>query len=151
MRFACGVLGLCLALLLCGCGESSLAPEDIGTVKVAFPDGKYVRAQRLTHQLDMAAGLKWRTQLSEDRGMLFVFGSEVMSPFWTYEVKVPLDIVFMGADREIRRIVSNVPPCPGPREKCPTYGADQPAMYVLEVAAGVAAKHHLSPGMRLDF
>jgi uncharacterized protein len=151
MRFVGVALALFSALGLSGCGEKVQDPSDLGTIRVFFPNGKFVRAERLTHQIDMAAGLKWRDKLPEDRGMLFVFGQEVMTPFWTYEVKVPVDIVFMGPDRTIRRVIPNVPPCPGPRDKCPTYGADQPAVYVLEMAGGVAAKNNLRAGMTLDF
>lgn len=151
MRFVGVASALTAGLLLAGCGQTAQDPSDIGTVKVLFPNGKSVRAQRLTHQLDMAAGMKWRTSVPEDRGMLFVFAQEVQAPFWMYEVKVPLDIIWMGPDRVIRRIEANTQPCPGPREICPSYGADTPAQYVLEIAGGVAAKNNLRTGMRLDF
>jgi len=141
-----------LLLTLTGCGDQDNAkPEDFNTVLVTLPNGTKIRAERVTHPRDMERGMKYRDSLPADRGMLFIHGSEGSYPYWMYEVKVPLDMIWLNSNRVIVQLVHKVPPCPGPKEKCMSYGGAFPAQYVLELAAGEAARHHLKPGMILDF
>ena len=125
--------------------------EEYHSTKVIFPNGKSIRAERLVHQADIVTGMQYRDSLADDHGLRFVFAKEVAMPFWMFKVKVPLDMLWLNQNRTILEIVPNVPPCTGARDQCPTYGGSKPSMFVLELAAGVAAKNHLQPGMQLDF
>jgi uncharacterized membrane protein (UPF0127 family) len=84
-------------------------------------------------------GLMERALVPADQGMLFIF--EVAQPlsFWMFNTLIPLDILFIDAQRRIAAIHAAVPPCQPPR-RCPTYASDGPAQFVLEVNAGVTAK-----------
>ena len=117
-----------------------------------MPDGEKYRAEVATKQFDMAKGLMFRDKLDADRGMLFIYGEAGMYPVWTYQNKIPLDVIWMDQNRLIQEIVPNVPPCQSESaKKCPQYGGTARSLYVLETNAGVAAKHKLKPGDRLDF
>lgn len=125
--------------------------EQVNTVKVSFPNGFTIRAEMMTRSEDLLKGMKFRPSLAADRGMLFVHGKEASYQYWMHEVLVPLDMIWLDKNRRVVQIVHRAPPCPGPREKCPSYGGQFTAIYILEVPAGTAAKQGLKPGMQLDF
>jgi uncharacterized membrane protein (UPF0127 family) len=59
----------------------------------------------------------------------------------TFAMRYPIDVVFLGRDARVRRVVARLVPwritaCPGSRA-------------ALELAAGVAARHGLEPGQLL--
>jgi len=94
-------------------------------------------------------GLMERRTLPPDTGMLFVFAHDGLVKFWMKDTLVPLDMVFIGADGRVRSIAANVPTVSPtltdvfiPRER-------GRAQYVIELAAGEAAKAGIVPGVRL--
>jgi len=76
--------------------------------------------------------------------MLFVFPAEESLSFWMKDTPLPLDIIFLGADRTIVTIRENT--VPFSETSVPS---DRPAQYVVEVNAGFAARHRLAPGDRV--
>ena len=121
-------------------------------MQVTYPNGTTIRAEVAMNILDQARGLMFRDELPPEAGMLFVFLEEAERSFWMHRTKIPLDIIWMNADREIVEISADTPPCPGEvRDGCPSYGGNVPAQFVLEVAAGQAAAHGLKLGDRLRF
>ncbi|MGC4048513.1 MAG: DUF192 domain-containing protein [Paludibaculum sp.] len=144
------VAAVCLAAAGCGGGDKTSA-VGYNTRMVTFPNGTKIRAELAIQPPDVMRGMKFRDALPEDEGMLFVHQKEGKYPYWMYEVKVPLDMIWMDRQHTVVQLVHKVPPCPGPQEKCMSYGGGFNAAYVLEVAAGVAAKNNIKPGMTLDF
>lgn len=143
------VLVMCACLGACSSQTDPL--NDVNSRIVRFPDGTEIRAELAIHEGDLLKGMKYRESLDEDRGMLFIYGKEGMYPFWMYEVKVPLDMIWLDSNKRVVQLVHQCPPCPGPSEKCPSYGGQVPATYILEVKAGVAKKHNIRPGVQLEF
>ena len=91
-------------------------------------------------------GLMYRRDLRADAGMLFVFPTEGPQSFWMKNTPLPLDMIFIGADRRIVGIVADTTPFSlTPR------GVDAPSQYVLEVHAGFAAQHGIRAGDRVEF
>ncbi|WP_193200401.1 DUF192 domain-containing protein [Nostoc sp. MG11] len=94
----------------------------------------------------LAKGLKYRTQLPSERGMLFKLGRTFTKVrFWMHKVKVPLDIIYLH-NGVIKTVVTNAPPCS--QYPCPFYYgaiADQ----VLELKAGTALKINLKEGDKI--
>ncbi len=95
-------------------------------------------------------GLMERTSLAPNAGMLFLFPEVAPRAFWMMHTLIPLDILFIGADRQIINIVENAVPCLPPRQ-CPTYHSTAPAQYVLEIPGGRARALALKTGDRVHF
>ncbi len=80
-------------------------------------------------------GLKFRSSLKGDRGMLFNLGKEYHNvPFWMGQVKIPLDIIYLK-DNVVTTVIYNAPPCT--KNPCPIYFG-RVATQVLELSAGAA-------------
>jgi len=88
-------------------------------------------------------GLMFRESLDEDKGMLFIFGSEGYWGFWMKNTIISLDIIWIDKDMKIIHIQTAQP---YKEEFCITYYPQRAAKYVLEVNAGFAGKNNLSLG-----
>jgi hypothetical protein len=148
LSLACGA-----ALVLNGCGGGSTEGlKALNLRDVKLPDGPIIRAETALSPEEMQRGLMFRESLAPDRGMLFVHNAEGQYPYWMFQCKISLDMIWMDRERRIVEIAANVPPCPsGPPEQCPNYGGHEPAMFVLELAAGQAARHGLKNGQAIEF
>jgi uncharacterized membrane protein (UPF0127 family) len=145
------VVAALAALILCGCGGDTVTPETYGTRLIKLPGGQTIRAEVMTHPDDMQRGMKYRDSLAPGRGMLFLHGQEGYHRYWMFEVRIPLDLIWLDRNRSIVQIIHQAPPCPGPQEQCKSYGGGFKAIYVLELAAGMAKQYGLRPGQTLDF
>lgn len=144
---------LAVAAILSGCGEQKTATlDDLYTREVKLPDGTLITAEVVTKVFDMSRGMMFRDSLAADRGMLFIHGQPGEYPYWMYQVRIPLDIIWMDSNRIITEIAAETPPCKSTSSReCPNYGGRFKSLYVLELQAGMAAKHRLKPGDRLTF
>src|SRR5262245_58671768 len=95
-------------------------------------------------------GLMERPALAPNAGMLFVFPDVARRAFWMMNTLIPLDMLFIDADRRIINIQANVPPCVAPRH-CPTYHSTAPAKFVLEIAGGRAQELGIRSGDHVHF
>jgi uncharacterized membrane protein (UPF0127 family) len=96
--------------------------------------------------------MMFRDKLDADRGMLFIHGEPGLYPYWMYQVRIPLDLIWMDQNRLITQIVPNAQPCKSESAtKCPQYGGNRRSIFVLELNTGMAEKHKLKLGDRLDF
>lgn len=144
----CWTAFLCLALW-----SPAAASASEQTVRLAGSDGAVkatFRVELATTPQEHARGLMYRDRLGEGRGMLFVFPESAPRAFWMKHVRFPLDLLFVGADQRVSRIVHRAPPCPGAAAPCPLYPS-QPggARWVLEVAGGSAERLGIQVGDRL--
>jgi uncharacterized protein len=143
---------LLLCGLLVGCGGGAQDVKDFNRRSVTLPDGTVVRAEVLTHQVDMARGMMFRDSLPEGEGMLFIHGSPGTYSYWMYQVKVPLDIIWMDANGTVVEISENTPPCPSKSAReCPSFGGTKPAMVVLELPGGYGRRHGVAVGQTIRF
>ncbi|MCX6623845.1 MAG: DUF192 domain-containing protein [Acidobacteria bacterium] len=152
MRILPSLAGLVLILAaLDGCGGQK--NDELGTSPVTFPDGTTIRAEVMRNPLDMARGMMFRERMEAGRGMLFVHNTPGAQRYWMYQVKIPLDLVFLDSDRRVVDIAANTPPCPPEKKanQCPSYGKADHVRYVLELAGGDAQKHNLKIGDELTF
>lgn len=145
------LLACALALAFGSCSERAAKLEDYNTRPVRLPDGTVIRAELMMHPDDMMRGMMFRESLAPDRGMLFIHGEPGRYSYWMYQVRIPLDIIWLDADKRIVEMSPNTPPCQTKASQCPQYGGHEKALYVLELAAGSIEKHGLKLGSRLDF
>jgi uncharacterized membrane protein (UPF0127 family) len=140
--------------LLTGCtgGPKTATLEDLYTREVKLPNGARFRAEVVTKKFDMTRGMMFRDSLAPDRGMLFIHGEPGQYPYFMYQVRIPLDLIWMDQNRLVSEIVSDVQPCKSESARqCPEVGGNRRALFVLELNAGMANKNGLKLGDRLDF
>lgn len=89
----------------------------------------------------MSQGLMYRESIEPNQAMLFVYDEPQVLSFWMKNTYIPLDMIFISADSIIVSIHPNS--IPFSEEQISSYG---PALYVLEVNAGIAQKYDLQPG-----
>jgi len=140
-----------LALTLAGCGSKPDAVEDFDTRTVTLPSGRQIRAEVLINPQDLARGMMFRDSLAPDRGMLFMHREAGEYPYWMYQVRIPLDMIWMDPERRVVEIAAAAQPCKTEPGQCPTYGGHRRAQYVLELACGMAAKYGIKTGDTLEF
>ncbi len=89
-------------------------------------------------------GLMHVRELPQTTGMLFVYRNEGARSMWMKNTYIPLDIAFARADGTIVNVARHTEPLS--LESIPAAG---PAMYVLELNAGVADRLGIDAGSRL--
>jgi hypothetical protein len=134
------------------CGfTSSSSHADLHSQDVALPGGQTIHVETMISRVDLMRGMMFRTSLAPDHGMLFVQKEPGLYSAWTYQVEIPLDMIWMDKSHQIVEIVENVPPCRTKASQCPSYGGTKVAQYELELAGGMARKYGLQIGQRLEF
>ena len=149
----CSALFLFASLPACAQQEPVIpyvAPRPANTL-VMLPDGSTVHVELATTEKEREYGLMGRTRLPEGRGMLFVHDDVKPEPYWMYDCKIGLDIIWMDPDHHIVEMSPNTPPCTGKASTCPNYGGHEPAKFALELPVGDIAKHHLAVGQTISF
>lgn len=91
-------------------------------------------------------GLMYREHLPPDHGMLFLMGEERIQSFWMRNTLIPLDMIFISADRRVVGVVENAEPLTDTPRR-----VNAPSSYVLEVNGGWAAAHHVQAGTPVRF
>jgi uncharacterized membrane protein (UPF0127 family) len=155
-----------LTLVLGGCagrqpadqreGEAPMTTAPAAGVAVAAdqpvmvtPSGATILLEVASNDETRARGLMFRESLALDRGMIFLFPSSEVHSFWMKNTYIPLDMLFIGEDSRIVAIINDVPPCAA--DPCPSYGPEQRALHVVELAAGNARRLGLKTGDQLTF
>ena len=91
-------------------------------------------------------GLMYRRFLAPEAGMLFLMPDEDDHYFWMKNTLIPLDIVFISADKTVAGILENMQP-----HDTRSQGVGKRSIYVLEVNAGWTRAHGVGPGTRITF
>lgn len=110
--------------------------DTISTIQAALADDDKERSQ----------GLMDVRNLPADKGMLFIFEENKPRGFWMANTPLPLDIIFVNADKQIVRIHHNTQPF---SEK--SLASGKPAKYVIETNAGYCVSHDIKEGMKVAF
>ncbi|MGA2737591.1 MAG: DUF192 domain-containing protein [Bryobacteraceae bacterium] len=141
-----------LTLMGAGCGGPQTEGSDLlRTRKVVLPNGQEIRAEVEMNDVDMQKGMMFRDSLARDRGMLFIHPTPGMYPYWMYQTKIPLDIIWMDTAHRIVEISPDTPPCKTKASLCGNYGGHQTAQFVLELGGGEARRLGLGLGQTLEF
>jgi len=95
---------------------------------------------------EQAIGLMYRTELADDRGMLFSFNPPRRVNFWMKNCTISLDMIFMRSG-VVKAIALDVPPCVA--DPCPVYDSDVPVDQVIEARGGLIRELGLKIGDRI--
>ena len=98
----------------------------------------------------MTRGLSVKDSLDENEAMLFVFDEEAEHTFHMKNMKFPIDIIWIDADKTVVHIEHNLQPCSSGLF-CPTYKPIGDSLYVLETVGGFAQKHDIVKGTMVEF
>lgn len=140
-----------IAALLTSCSNSEEA-ERFRLRAVTMPNGDTIYAEMAVEYVELLRGLMFRDSLAKDRGMIFLHNQTGRYAYWMYQVKIPLDIVWLDKKKQVVEMVANAPPCAAAKaSECKSYGGNQDAQFVLEVAAGGAVGRGVVVGSKIDF
>jgi uncharacterized protein len=126
---------------------STSAPAAVASATIDTGDRK------LTFHVELAItpqeqerGLMYRNSLDPDAGMLFVSETERPHVFWMKNTLIPLDMIFIGANRRIVGIVQNAEP-----RTLTGRQVNGPSQYVLEIGGGLSGSLGIRAGQLVDF
>lgn len=89
-------------------------------------------------------GLMFRTELADNRGMLFPFDDVRPASFWMKNTVIPLDIIFVREDGTIANIAVNTVPY-----SLAPVTSDGPVAAVLELRGGLTRELGINAGDRV--
>jgi uncharacterized membrane protein (UPF0127 family) len=93
---------------------------------------------------EIRRGLMYRRHLGDNEGMLFEFPDSRRRFFYMRNTYIPLDMIFIDAERKVAGVVENAEPLSeSPR------GIASSSKWVVEVPAGFCAKHSIYAGARM--
>lgn len=97
-------------------------------------------------------GLSGRDNMPENRGMLFVFGTNNTYSFWMKDMRIPLDFIWID-ENTVVDITENIPPPDSDQKdsRLPLISPGSPVNKVLEVNAGFVAQHNIKTGDVVSF
>jgi uncharacterized membrane protein (UPF0127 family) len=87
-----------------------------------------------------------RTELGENRGMLFVFEEEQRLSFWMKDTHIPLSIAYIDSEGRIVDIQDMKPL----DDELPDYTSSEPARYALEVNRGFFEERGVEVGDKVE-
>src|SRR5215204_1508217 len=132
-----------LALLLVSSAVDAQQFEPLAIVTASARHAFMVEVAR--DDATRAQGLMYRRSLSPDRGMLFDFKRVEPVSMWMQNTYVSLDMLFIRPDGTIARVAQNTEPL-----STRTIPSREPALAVLEVVAGTAARLGIKAGDRVE-
>ncbi len=140
-----------LAAFQCSPQKTAVPAKQPGTPapKIVLADGFPVIVEVAADDDMRAQGLMFRDHLDENRGMIFLFAQPGDYAFWMKNTIIPLDMIWIDDAHRVVHVEHDVPPCKA--DPCPSYPPGVQARSVLELAAGVAARHHIANGDQLRF
>jgi hypothetical protein len=141
-----------LGLVGCARAASSDVAEPISAVTLHGSQGSvHIQVEEANSPEEREQGLKGRTSLGANEGMVFTFrdvaDGPVTATFWMKDTLIPLSIAFWGADGTILAI-RDMEPCE--TDTCPAYGSPTPYVGALEVNLGFFEEHGIHEGDRID-
>jgi len=151
VSFVARVAAALLLAFLVSCGSETATMDDFNTRAVTLPNGKVIKAELAVTREMMARGLMFRTSMPRDRGMLFMHETQGRWQYWMLNTKIPLDIIWMDDNHRVVEISADTPPCRTEGSKCPNYGGNADARYVLELNAGEAKRNDIRVGSTISF
>ena len=97
-------------------------------------------------EFDTQTGLMYRESMEKNQAMLFVFEDVTERYFYMKNTKIPLDIIYIDANKTIVSFQKNAKPFD--ENSLPS---NAPAKYVLEINAGLVDAWGVSVGDKIKF
>jgi uncharacterized membrane protein (UPF0127 family) len=135
---------IAIAFLLLAAGCRNEQPQsNLPTVKMQLGSEQFV--------LEIAAdgesrerGLMRRDSMPDNHGMIFVFSNADVLKFWMKDTRIPLDIVYVGANGDVVAVKQMKP------YDRSTTSSDAPAKWAIELNQGTAMRAGVKVGQSLQ-
>ena len=105
--------------------KTKTIPITLGDTKYNFEIAKTI-SQKST-------GLSNRNSLCQNCGMIFVYSSENIYPFWMKDTLIPLDMIWFDKTGKIVTYLNAIPEPNTAITKLKVYKNTTPAQYILEI------------------
>ncbi|HEX8954007.1 MAG TPA: DUF192 domain-containing protein [Polyangia bacterium] len=142
------MLLLVLSIAANACSHSAAQQRREPEVILATRAGEqHVKVEIARSDPERQRGLMYRQKLEPGRGMIFLFEHPEPLKFWMKNTYIPLDMIFIAADKRVVYVEENAEPLTtqsrGPE------GED--TQFVLEVPGGWARAHGVERGVAVKF
>lgn len=114
-------------------GELSIFKTGTDSLKVSL------NIEIADTDFDIQTGLMYRNSMKDTQAMLFVFEDEQERFFYMKNTKIPLDLIYINANKQVVSFQKNAKPFD--ESSLPS---GTPAKYVLEVNAGLVDEWNLA-------
>lgn len=130
-------------------GGANISSNGYRQVSVTV-NGVELVADVAANSTQRTKGLAVKDHLNENESMLFVFSSAAKQVFWMKDMKFPIDIIWMDANKTVVHVEHSLEPCPT-IGYCQTYSPGADSLYVLETVAGFAERQGVAEGTKMQF
>jgi uncharacterized membrane protein (UPF0127 family) len=142
------LLALSLSLLAgCRHGQTATVKSEPEVVLQTRAGEQHVAVEIARNDPERQRGLMFRQKLDPGHGMIFLFPVPEKLKFWMKNTYIPLDMIFISADKHVVYVEENAEPLTlqnrGP--------ADEDSQFVLEVPGGWARTHGVERGVPVRF
>ncbi|SFR37695.1 hypothetical protein SAMN04488005_1141 [Yoonia tamlensis] len=131
---------LAIAITTCAHAATAACAPDMVTVRGDFGQAHF-HVSVADDNAERAQGLMFVEQMPLMSGMLFVYDHPQAVSFWMRNTLIPLDMLFVAPDGEIRAIHENAIPL----DTTPIPGGDG-IQVVLEINGGLSARLGIAAG-----
>lgn len=132
--------GLWLSIFM---SSTIYAQAELASIPLTIGVNK-INAELANTEKTRQQGLMFRTQLAEQKGMLFVFEQKMAYCFWMRNTLIPLSIAFLNDDGTVVSIADMQP------QTDDSHCAALPVRYALEMNQGWFQKRNIKPGQRVQ-
>ncbi|MFB6116420.1 MAG: DUF192 domain-containing protein [Candidatus Nanosalina sp.] len=136
-------------------GQLKLDKANASRVKAVFTDGNGSLGTLLLEKADTEAerrkGLMGRKSLEQGNGMIFIWNNSRNRTFWMKNTYVPLDMIFVTAEKTIRTIKHADPQPNVSEEELKLYTSEGPVRYVIETKQNFTERNNIKEGYSVSF
>jgi uncharacterized membrane protein (UPF0127 family) len=133
-----------------GCSHSSDSQRrgEPEVVLATRAGEQHVKVEIARSDPERQRGLMYRQKLEPGRGMIFLFEHPEKLKFWMKNTYIPLDMIFITADKRVAYVEENAEPLTLQSRGPDNEGETQ---FVLEVPGGWARAHGVERGVAVKF
>src|SRR5438105_2978697 len=91
-------------------GQTATEKKDAEVVLQTRAGEQHVLVEIARNAPERARGLMFRQRLDPGRGMIFLFPEPKQNFFWMKNTYIPLDMIFIGADKRVVYVEENAEP-----------------------------------------
>lgn len=136
------VAALVVFLLVLSSDYFSLSSEVIRDEDIIYVGKTPIRVEVAETPEELSRGLGGRESLPPEAGLVLRFPPGGDGGIWMRDMKIPIDVIWVGADDTVVDVAENLRPESFPE----IFRPRSPARYAIEVNAGFVSTHNIEIG-----